>query len=83
MRFFEKGTACEIQQLLVTSSGEEVWTYFSVFMLTIWALWKGRNARLFERYERLFPELLERTREEAHLWIEASASRLSCLKREE
>ena len=54
----------------------------SLFMLTIWALWKERNARLFERHERSFHELLEHTREEAQLWIEAGASRLGCLKRE-
>lgn len=52
----------------------------SLFMLTAWALWKERDARLFERRESSVHELLERTREEAILWIEVGASRLGCFK---
>ncbi|PAN17004.2 hypothetical protein PAHAL_3G099400 [Panicum hallii] len=54
----------------------------TLFMLIIWALWKERNNRLFQRQESTVQELQDRIKLDIKLWIEAGASRLGCLKRE-
>lgn len=50
--------------------------------LIIWALWKERNARLFDRQASSVQELQGWIKLDIKLWIDAGAARLGCLRRE-
>jgi len=52
----------------------------TLFMLIIWALWRERNNRLFQRVSTHGPNLQKKIKMDIKLWIDAGARCLGCLK---
>jgi hypothetical protein len=55
----------------------------SLVLLTVWEIWKERNARVFHRKTSQFFVILDKIKCEARLWVLAGAKRLGDLMPEE
>lgn len=51
----------------------------SIFMLTMWCIWKERNNRVFQEQAATVTQITERLSEEARLWVLAGAKHLGSL----